>query len=57
VGETVDMKVGVEEVPEHDPFYSVNGTWKAVAFNTDLLGKIVLVGGKSNPELAAGAML
>jgi homoserine dehydrogenase len=53
----VDMSVGLEEIhPEH-PFYSVNGIWKAVKFETDLLGGIVLLGGKSDPELAAGAML
>ena len=53
----VDMKVGLEEIrPEH-PFHSVNSIWKAVMFETDLLGEIVLLGGKSDPELAAGAML
>ncbi|MGA2784594.1 MAG: homoserine dehydrogenase [Candidatus Bathyarchaeia archaeon] len=53
----VDMKVQVEEVgPEH-PFFGVNGTSKAVLFNTDILGRIILSGGESNPQLAAGAML
>ena len=53
----VEMKVGLEEVNSEHPFYSVNGIWKAVLFNTELLGEVVLSGGKSNPQLAAGAMV
>jgi len=52
-----EMKVGVEEVSLEHPFYSVNGIWKAVLFNTELLGEVILLGGKSNPRLAAGAMV
>lgn len=53
----VGMNIAWEELPASHPFYSVNGVWKAVMFDTDLLGEIVLLGGKSSPELAAGAML
>jgi homoserine dehydrogenase len=53
----VEMTVGLEEVDSEHPFYSVNGIWKAVLFKTELLGEIVLLGGKSNPQLAAGAMI
>lgn len=53
----IDMKVGLEEVNSWHPFYSVNGIWKAVVFNTELLGEVVLLGGKSNPQLAAGAIV
>jgi homoserine dehydrogenase len=53
----VEMTVGLEEVDSEHPFYSVNGIWKAVLFKTELLGEIVLLGGKSNPQLAAGAMV
>ena len=52
-----EMKVEVEEVSPEHPFYSVNGIWKAVLFNTELLGEVILLGGKSNPQLAAGAMV
>lgn len=54
---SLDMKVGVVEVGPDHPFFWVNGTWKGVIFDTDILGKIVLVGGESNPQFAAGAML
>jgi len=57
VDDGVEMKVALEELPTGHPFYSVNGVWKAVMFDTDLLGEVLLLGGKSNPELAAGAML
>jgi homoserine dehydrogenase len=57
VNGSFEMKVGVEEVGSDHPFYSVNGIWKAVLFNTELLGEVVLLGGKSNPQLAAGAMV
>jgi len=53
----LEMTVGVESVDPGHPFYSVNGIWKAVLFNTELLGEVVLLGGKSNPQLAAGAMV
>ena len=51
------MNVGLKELAVDHPFHAVNGTWKAVMFNTDLLGTILLLGGRSNPEFAAGAML
>lgn len=54
---SVDMHVKVEEVEAGHPFFWVNGPWKGVIFDTDLLGKIILIGGESNPQLAAGAML
>ena len=57
IDDHVEMKVGLEEMQEDHPFHSVNGIWKAVMFETDLLGEITLLGGKSDPELAAGAML
>jgi len=53
----IDIKVGLEEIDSQHPFYSVNGIWKAVRFDTELLGEVVLLGGKSNPVLAAGAMI
>jgi len=53
LGDGVQMKVGLEEVPPWHPFHSVDGMSKAVMFDTDLLGKSVLVGGELNPELAA----
>lgn len=51
------MKIALEEIPAGHPFYSVNGVWKAVIFDTGLLGDVLLLGGKSNAELAAEAML
>ena len=57
INERFEMTVKVEEVSPDHPFYSVNGIWKAVLFNTELLGEVVLLGGKSNPQLAAGAMV
>lgn len=57
VDEGIEMTVSLEEVGQEHPFYSVNGIWKAVLFNTELLGEVVLLGGKSNPQLAAGAMI
>jgi len=54
---SLDMKVGVEEIGPDHPFFWVNGTWKGATLDTDLLGKIVLIGGSSNPKYAAGAML
>ena len=53
----IDIKVGLEEIDSQHPFFSVNGIWKAVRFDTELLGEVVLLGGKSNPVLAAGAMI
>jgi homoserine dehydrogenase len=57
VDDDIEMTVSLEEVGKEHPFYSVNGIWKAVLFNTELLGEVVLLGGKSNPQLAAGAMI
>ena len=57
VNGSLEMTVGVEEIGPDNPFYSVNGIWKAVLFDTELLGEVVLLGGKSNPQLAAGAMV
>ena len=53
----VDMNVEVREVGQDHPFFWVSGTSKGVILDTDILGKIVLIGGESNPQLAAGAML
>jgi homoserine dehydrogenase len=51
------LEVCLKEISTDHPFYSVGGTWKAAMFDTDLLGNILLLGGKSSPEFAAGAML
>jgi len=57
VKDDLEMAVGVQEVGPDHPFYSVNGIWKSVLFDTELLGEVLLLGGKSNPQLAAGAMV
>jgi homoserine dehydrogenase len=57
VSGSVAMKVEVQEVGADHPFFWVNGTSKAVILDTDIMGRIALIGGESNPQLAAGAML
>jgi homoserine dehydrogenase len=54
---SLDMTVGVEEVGPDHPLFWVNNTSKGVILDTDMLGKIVLIGGESNPQFTAGAML
>lgn len=44
VHEGIEMTVSLEEVGQEHPFYSVNGIWKAVLFNTELLGEVVVLG-------------
>lgn len=51
------MNVEVREVGQDHPFFWVSGTSKGVILDTDILGKIVLIGEESNSQLAAGAML
>ena len=53
----VEISVGLQEVAPASPFYNVNGTQKAVMFQTDLLGQVTIFGCESNPEIVAGAML
>jgi homoserine dehydrogenase len=46
--------MGLKEPAPESPFYNVDGTQKAVTFDSDLLGRVTLFGGESNPEIVAG---
>jgi len=53
----VALFVRPEKLHDNHPLASVGGTWKAATFYTDLLDQVTLVGGRSGPQFAAGAML
>lgn len=53
----VTLQVGPEEIGPEDPLYSVEGTNKAVEFETDTMGKLFISGGASSKRGAAAAIL
>ena len=56
-GKNVEIKVCPEEIEVSDILFGVNGTNKGIIFNTDTMGEIAVLGGKSNPRAAAAASL
>lgn len=57
LGMQVTLRVAPEEIDSDDPFYHVEGTNKAVEFETDTMGKLFLAGGASSKRGAAAAIL
>ncbi len=55
--EGVHLSVAPEAVAPDDPFYLVDGPFKAAKFTTDDLGELVVMGGASGRRDVAAAML
>lgn len=53
----VRVCVTPQRIAAEHPLYTVNGTAKAVAFTTDLIGTLLVSGGNSSPTGAAAAIL
>jgi homoserine dehydrogenase len=54
---TVCLSVAPEELPLDHPLASVRGAEKAVTYETDTMGQITVMGGRSSPLGAAAALL
>lgn len=53
----VRLTVAPEELPAEHPLASVHGAEKAVTYETDTMGTVTVVGGRSSPTGAAAALL
>lgn len=53
----VEASVSVQAVDHSHPFASVQGTTKAIRIETDVMGEMLVIGGKSDPVAAAAAAL
>jgi len=53
----VRLTVAPEELPAEHPLASVHGAEKAVTYETDTMGTITVMGGRSSPTGAAAALL
>jgi homoserine dehydrogenase len=53
----VHLSVAPEELPVDHPLASVHGTEKAVSYETDTMGRVTVMGGRSSPTGAAAALL
>lgn len=56
-GASVKVRVAPEEVPLEMPLARIDGTYKGVTFETDLMGSLTVAGGNSGPVPAAAAVL
>jgi homoserine dehydrogenase len=56
-GDSFKLSVGPKTLNRTHPLASVNGSEKAISYDTDTLGGITVMGGKSSPVGAAAAML
>jgi homoserine dehydrogenase len=52
-----ELSVRPKALDQHHPLASVNGSEKAICYDTDTMGNITVMGGKSSPVGAAAAML
>ncbi|MBE5394407.1 homoserine dehydrogenase [Brevibacillus borstelensis] len=57
VDDTLQAAVDVQLLSETHPFAQVRGTTKAIRLETDTMGELLVVGGKSDPVAAAAAAL
>lgn len=57
VEDTLQAAVDVQLLSETHPFAQVRGTTKAIRLETDTMGELLVVGGKSDPVAAAAAAL
>ncbi len=55
--DSFNLSVGPKALDKTHPLASVNGSEKAIAYDTDTMGGITVMGGKSSPVGAAAAML
>ncbi len=55
--DSFNLSVGPKTLDKTHPLASVNGSEKAIAYDTDTMGAITVIGGKSSPVGAAAAML
>ncbi|MGH8058581.1 MAG: homoserine dehydrogenase, partial [Candidatus Entotheonellia bacterium] len=53
----VRLTVAPEELPAEHPLASVHGAEKAVTYETDTMGTVTVMGGRSSPTGAAAALL
>lgn len=53
----VAASVSPESLSIEDPLATVNGAEKGITFDTDSMGKVTVMGGKSSPKAAAAALL
>lgn len=56
-GGSFELSVGPKALDRTHPLASVNGSEKALSYDTDTMGGITVMGGKSSPVGAAAAML
>lgn len=56
-GESYRLSVGPKALDKTHPLASVTGSEKAITYDTDTMGAITVMGGKSSPVGAAAAML
>jgi homoserine dehydrogenase len=54
---SVRLSVALEELPLDHPLASVHGAEKAVTYDTDTMGRVTVMGGRSSPSGAAAALL
>jgi homoserine dehydrogenase len=53
----VRLSVAPEELPQDHPLAAVHGAEKAVTYETDTMGRVTIMGGRSSPMGAAAALL
>jgi homoserine dehydrogenase len=53
----VHLSVAPEDLPQDHPLASVHGAEKAVTYDTDTMGHVTVMGGRSSPTGAAAALL
>jgi homoserine dehydrogenase len=53
----VYLSVAPEELPQDHPLASVHGAEKAITYDTDIMGQVTVMGGRSSPTGAAAALL
>jgi homoserine dehydrogenase len=56
-GARFQMDVGPRLIPANHPLAGVNGADKGISFDTDSMGRVTVIGGRSNPRGAAAALL
>lgn len=57
INDTVHLSVGPKRLDENHPLASVNGSEKAITYETDTMGTLTVMGGKSSQVGAAAALL
>lgn len=57
VNNEIKISVSLEEVGQENPFFFVEGKNKAVKYQTDTLGELLIIGGQSGTTAAAASVL